>query len=391
MAKAPSALRFTRVRLRNWRNFVDLDVELGKRVFLVGANASGKSNLLDVFRFLRDVAAPGGGFDEAVRDRGGVSLIRSLAARRDPSIQVRVTAGRDRDDDGVDDEWEYLLQFRQESRGRRLTYIEEEKVWRKGKIVLARPDSVDKRDKALLTQTHLEQVTANGRFRELAEFLASVSYLHVVPQSIRNAGVLPTRENDQYGSDLIEQIARTSSRTRDARLRQIRGALQIAVPQLIALELFTDKRGVPHLRAKYDNWRARGAWQSEREFSDGTLRLLGLLWSVLEQGGPLLLEEPEISLHPGVIEHLPQMLARMQLRTGRQTIISTHSPDLLRDSGIGFNEVLILEPDEGGTKVRRVADTPDLRALVEGGIPLSEVVMPETRPENASQLPFYAQ
>ena len=389
-APARTALRFTRLRLRNWRNFVELDVELGRRGFLVGANASGKSNLLDVFRFLRDVASPGGGFDEAVRDRGGVSLIRSLAASRDPSVEVRVNVGRDNDDDGVNDEWEYLLRFRQENRGRRSTYIEEEKVWHREKLVFARPDEDDEKDPARLTQTYLEQVTANVEFRELAEFFASVSYLHVVPQSIRSAGVLPSREDDQYGSDLIERIARTSTRTRAAWLRRIRDALQVAVPQLIDLELVKDERGVPHLRAKYNNWRARGAWQGEREFSDGTLRLLGLLWSMLEQGGPLLLEEPEISLHPGVVEHLSQMLARMQLRTGRQAIISTHSPDLLRDSGIGLHEVLVLEPEEDGTRVQRVIDMPDLRALVEGGIPLGDVVMPETRPANASQLAFYA-
>ena len=47
-SSARSAMRFRRLRLWNWRNFVDIDVELQRRAFLVGANASGKSNLLDV-------------------------------------------------------------------------------------------------------------------------------------------------------------------------------------------------------------------------------------------------------------------------------------------------------------------------------------------------------
>lgn len=63
----------------------------------------------------------------------------------------------------------------------------------------------------------------------------------------------------------------------------------------------------------------------------------------------------------------------------------------MRDySGIGLHEVLVLEPEEDGTRVQRVIDMPDLRVLVEGGIPLGDVVMPETRPANASQLAFYA-
>ena len=382
-SSARSAMRFRRLHLRNWRNFVDIDVELQRRAFLVGANASGKSNLLDVFRFLRDVASSGGGFEEAVRSRGGVSLIRSLAASRDPSIEIRVAVGDD------EDEWEYILRFRQETRGHRRTLVEEEKVWHRGKVIVARPDAADRKDPQRLTQTHLEQITANVEFRDLAEFFSSVSYLHVVPQSIRETGVLPARAHDQYGSDLIERIARTPANTRDARLRRILKALKVAVPLLTDLELWRDERGSPHLRGKYENWRARGAWQGEREFSDGTLRLLGLLWSILELGGPLLLEEPEISLHPGVVEHVPQMIARMQLRTGRQTLISTHSPELLRDGGIGLDEVLVLEPEKDGTRVQTVIRNPELRALVEASVPLDDVVLPETRPPDASQLAFH--
>jgi predicted ATPase len=78
-------MRFSRVALANWRNFVLAEVSLQNRVFLVGPNASGKSNFLDVFRFLRDLVVPGGGFEQAVISRGGITKLRSLAARRDPA------------------------------------------------------------------------------------------------------------------------------------------------------------------------------------------------------------------------------------------------------------------------------------------------------------------
>ncbi|HQP99307.1 MAG TPA: AAA family ATPase, partial [bacterium] len=77
-----STFRFTHLYLENWRNFARVDVDLQKRVFLIGPNASGKSNLLDVFRFLRDVVSVGGGFQAAVARRGGVKPLRCLAARR---------------------------------------------------------------------------------------------------------------------------------------------------------------------------------------------------------------------------------------------------------------------------------------------------------------------
>ncbi len=60
----------SRVKLTNWKNFQNVDVELKNRVFVVGANASGKSNFLDVFRFMRDIVKQAGGLQYAVDQRG---------------------------------------------------------------------------------------------------------------------------------------------------------------------------------------------------------------------------------------------------------------------------------------------------------------------------------
>ena len=53
-------MRISHVELYSWKNFRKVNVKLTDRVFLVGPNASGKSNFLDALRFLRDLAAPGG-------------------------------------------------------------------------------------------------------------------------------------------------------------------------------------------------------------------------------------------------------------------------------------------------------------------------------------------
>ena len=144
-----------------------------------------------------------------------------------------------------------------------------------------------------------------------------------------------------------------------------------------------------HLRGRYEHWRPRAGWQSEAEFSDGTLRLLGLLWSFLDGTGPLLLEEPELSLHPEVVRYIPQMLRRMQSRASRQVLISTHSSDLLQDEGIGLDEVLLLLPAAEGTVVRAASDIEDVRYLLEGGLSMAEAVLPRTRPADAEQLSLF--
>jgi predicted ATPase len=212
-----------------------------------------------------------------------------------------------------------------------------------------------------------------------------------VPQLVREPDRSVGRANDPFGGDFLEQVAKTTDKVQRARLRRIQQALRLAVPQLEAIELWRDVRGTPHLRGKYRHWRPQGAWQTEEQFSDGTLRLMGLLWAVLDSQGPLLLEEPELSLHPEIVRLLPQMLARAQRRTGRQIFLSTHSPELLRDEGIGLDEVLLLRPMTEGTDVSTAGSHREVRDLLVNGIPLAEAVLPLTRPQEAVQLTLFGE
>ena len=383
MANEQPQLRITRLELRNWRNFLRADLDLESRAFLVGPNASGKSNLLDSIRFLHDVVAVGGGFEEAVTQRGGVSSLRCLAARKNPDIELVFHLGTK----VGSPHWEYELSFSQTPQKR--PRLKRERVRRKGQLLLDRPETDDESDPARLSQTFLEQVNVNRPFRPIVDFLRSVRYRHIVPQLIREPDRSVGRKDDPFGGDFLEQVAGIQKRTRQARLRRIEAALRVAVPQLQELELYQDATGSHHLRGRYEHWRPQGAWQSESDFSDGTLRLLGLLWSVLDGNGPLLLEEPELSLHPEVIRYIPPMLSRIQTRGRRQVVVSTQSVELLSDPGIGLNEVFLLTPSAEGTEIMPAGDFAEIPALLEGGMSIGDAVMPRTRPARAEQLSFF--
>jgi predicted ATPase len=384
-AQPNKALRFTHVNLENWKNFIGVDVDLQKRAFLVGPNASGKSNFLDVFRFLHEIVSVGGGFRAAVQKRGGVSTLRCLAARRHSELAIKVSLGSDEDRLA----WEYELRFTQDNN--RIPTVATERVAKHGKDIITRPLEADQTDPKRLTQTYLEQVNVNQEFRDVADFFESVRYQHLVPQLVREPDRSVGHPNDPFGGDFLEQLARTPEKTLKARLRRIGAALRVAVPQLKELDLERDVRGTPHLRGNYEHWRPQGAWQTEEVFSDGTLRLLGLLWAILAGSGPLLLEEPELSLHPDVVRYIPAMFARMQQRTGRQILLSTHSTDLLTDEGIGLDEVLLLQPSDDGTSVRTASSFEDIKVLLEGGVNLAEAVMPHTAPSKSKQLTLFGE
>lgn len=382
----------THLKLTNWRNFRDLDLEFSTRNYIIGANAAGKSNLLDVFRFLRTIAKPeGGGLQKAIKERGGLSKLRSLHARRDPAVYLWIRIAESTDPESP--RWEYELAFKTEGKGAQRVLITRERVSRDGQEILLRPTKSDLQDTARLTQTYLEQINNNVKFRVLAEFFSATTYLHLVPQLLKFGEEISSRiiEDDPFGQGLLQRIASTPQKTQAARLKRIGKALKEAVPQFSVLRFEKDPiTGAPHLEASFQHWRGNGAWQREDQFSDGTLRLIGLLWALQEGDGLLLLEEPELSLNDAIVEHIPLMIdriVRLQKRKTRQVIITTHSDNLIG----AVNDplaIILLEPSPNGTHARK-ADDEEIAVMASGLTP-AEVLLPKTRAQQGFQVELFS-
>ena len=387
-------MRIINLQLKNWKNFTDVDVKLSKRTFIVGANASGKSNLLDSLRFLHDISKLGGGLAKALDDRGGMKKIRSLSARNQPQVEIKVDL-----EDLVNNKnvlWSYNISLIQESRGLHRVLIEKEVVKKNGKLILNRPDPEDRTDPLRLTQTGLEQINVNSEFRELYTFFQEISYNHLIPQIIRQPELFFNTNvkigDDSFGFHFMEKIIKTPANQRGARLRKIEQALKIAVPQLSNLTETRDENGVPHLEALYEHWRPNAGKQQESQFSDGTIRLIGLLWSILDGKSLILLEEPELSLHPGIIRKIPQIITNLTKRKGKdiQILLSTHSPDLLSNGSITAGEIILLDMKKVGTDVKTAEEIEEVKIILESGMGADEVVIPYICPKNIEQLELFS-
>lgn len=388
-------MHISQLKLENWKNFRTVSCNLLQRAIFIGPNASGKSNLLDAFRFLRDLTTTeGGGLQKAISQRRGLSAVRCIAARQSPDVKIAIDLSED-----DESQWFYELAFGGSGSPKKdpRVFIQKEKVTKIGSsdgrksVLLERPDKEDKKDRERLTETALEQTSANLKFREIAEFLRSIQYLHVVPQIVRDPARALDTGDDPFGGDLLARINRTTEKTRRGRLRRINEALKIAVPQMDDLQMEIDERGVPHLKVRYAHWRPQGTWQREDQFSDGTLRLLGLIWTLQETGGPILVEEPELSLNSAVVSHLLRMITKATRKKGavrdaRQVFISTHSPELLSDESIGLDEVFLLSPTPNGTEITTASDINEAREMISNGLSISDLVLPNARPHQVERL-----
>ena len=371
------------LKLRNWRNFTNVDVDLKETVYLIGPNASGKSNLLDIFRFMRDIVNPkGGGLQQAIDSRGGLKKIRSLAARKPAWVELEFEFRENLQNTEPTPDWRYKLWINYEGKGKQRPIVLKEEVWRKKEKLVARPDQDDEADPERRIQTYIEQINMNREYREISSFFSDVLYLHLVPQLLKFSDQLSLRhlESDPFGQGLLEEISGTQKRTRDFRLRTIKEILLKVIPNLEQLQFKKDETtGKPHLEMLYNHWRPNAGWQREDQFSDGTLRLLAMLWTLLSSNKLILLEEPELSLHKAIVEQIPEILykTRQRKKSVGQILVSTHSEVMLSNKSIDGN-FLIFHPGEGGeaTKIVPPSDA-DIEAM-RAGLSPADALLPQT-------------
>ena len=375
----------SKIELFNWKNFHRCEVGVQERCFVVGANAAGKSNFIDALRFLRDVAKQGGGLQTAVRVRGGITKIRCLAAREQSNVKLAIELS---ESDSRELCWHYELNFKHTGGGIRENQVKivSEKVFsgREQRYVLDRSAETLGEDEETLKYTYLEQPNANKDFRVNQQFLQNVEYLNVVPQMVRESASSSYSgdKEDYYGRNFLKRLALLNDNTRRSYFRKINEFLKLAVPQLEELSFVKDEIGVPHLEARYVHWRTRGSKQQEMQFSDGTLRLIGFLFALIDSNGVLLLEEPEINLHPGIVAQFPEFIAKIQRvkKGGRQVFITTHSYDILSNEGIAPEEVLLLTNSPEGTEVEVLSNVEKAKNILAAGFSMADVVMPLTKP-----------
>jgi predicted ATPase len=370
----------TRLELQNWRNFRQATVVFQPRTFIVGPNASGKSNLLDALRFLRDIAAEDGGLQRAVKRRGGFGAIRTLFAHGpDSSIELRVEAR-------VGDEtWAYGLNLQKGDDDR--AFVQAEVLRRAGQTLIDRDGT--KESTEARRQTRLQQALDGPEKDPFLQGLRSIRYAHLAPELLRTTKLHGDVDLEDYGSRFLERVFSMPKVERSRRLKVVNQALKGLLPYFDKLEVERGKLGSSHLTLKVQHWRPNAAAQNESSLSDGTLRVIGLLWEILDGTGPLLLEEPELSLHAAAVAKLPSLFS-LANEKGRQIIVSTHAFSMFREVGFAAEELVLIRAATGksarasevvmGSKVRPIVDH------LKHQLPLEPVLEAHTAPPAPNKL-----
>lgn len=347
--------RITRMRVKNYRSLADVDLTLEPLTVFVGLNGAGKSNLLDVLRFVRDVLT--GRLEKAINERGGMSALRRWSPKGRPydvSIELWL--------EGEDWQAEYGFELGSERRGEfrikrevcQITYQQAVHSYEIANGKWVRQPSIEPMFFELVSRDlpvpreELQQkimevpvyelflpraalLLGDRAYAALWNSLRDMGFYAVFPNVLREAtrpdNPYPLRDDAQNLSSTLRALRREHPEALDRILRFLRAAVpgveDIGVRQ-VGGRLIAQ---IYHLQ-RPEGGRERAAFDLAQE-ADGTLRLLALLTALFQEPPRTLvgIEEPELNIHPGALSVLRDALDLASRRT--QVLITTHSPDLL--------------------------------------------------------------
>ena len=390
-------MKLTHIAITNWRNFAHIEFDLSSRLFVVGPNSSGKTNLLAALRFLSDVARLGlaaasenwGGPERYFRsgtDSASFTVIVDVDTRQityDLSIQrltgipgenvlggdqLRILEPRVLDDRADLFSWKDVAE----------SFGCDSAHGRKGEADTSFLPSEYAGEKLLIDGEEVPVIRDAKQVRLGASYfrkmLAGIRYIHPNPKKMLERS---DRYDPDHGTGFFQYAGRFSDQQLDAVVDRIRPIMASVVPEIPNLSY--QRMGLGTELVFYSDTPVRGASgvYSHEQFSEGTLRLLGLLFDLAtlpRDTSVVLIEEPETFLQASVVRSLPSLLAEVAMNRDVQMIISTHSPELIDSELVLPSQVLMLRSENGETTGQLLSESndPRIKAVVSAGLPKSQ-------------------
>ena len=390
-------MKLTHIAITNWRNFAHIEFDLSSRLFVVGPNSSGKTNLLAALRFLSDVARLGlaaasenwGGPERYFRsgtDSASFTVIVDVDTRQityDLSIQrltgipgenvlegdqLRILEPRVLDDRADLFSWKDVAE----------SFGCDPAHGRKGEADTSFLPSEYAGEKLLIDGEEVPVIRDAKQVRLGASYfrkmLAGIRYIHPNPKKMLERS---DRYDPDHGTGFFQYAGRFSDQQLDAVVDRIRPIMASVVPEIPNLSY--QRMGLGTELVFYSDTPVRGASgvYSHEQFSEGTLRLLGLLFDLAtlpRDTSVVLIEEPETFLQSSVVRSLPSLLAEVAMNRDVQMIISTHSPELIDSELVLPSQVLMLRSENDATtgELLSQSNDPRIKAVVSARLPKSQ-------------------
>ncbi|MFY9260458.1 MAG: AAA family ATPase [Gallionella sp.] len=393
-------MRLTSVQINHYKSLSEVTLDnLPPLTLLVGANGTGKSNLVDALRFLRDMVVDG--LDHAMSRRGGILTIRQYSPKKPYDVTIRIEFG-DMTSFGA---WVGFYEITIGSLKAGNYQIKSESAeWHEEDYSFDDDDNIvgirwigkslhRKADGLAVFDINIEDDTEEPRTNKLPrdQSALSDSFMRWHGESLFNllsqcrfSSIFPNtlREPSRPDTDHIlkesgvnwASVVKSLKKNEEGRraLGHILEMMQMVMPTLQDISVRTvGSYLVPQFHVK--DGETVHAFDPV-QLSDGTLRVFGILLALYQTPPPpfIALEEPEQTIHPAVLAMLAEAFREVSERT--QLLITSHSPYLV--DHFQPEEIRIVTMHDGKTRVSPIK-TSQMESVKENLISLQELMMAE--------------
>ena len=420
-------MKINRISVKNYRSFKELEIFLGDFNVIVGANASGKSNFISIFSFLKNLVEYG--INDAISLVGGIEYLRNVYLTDNNVISIEVELETLKN--GMysispfkekiaispkkliyklellitDNQKEYQIQnelIKIYCKFFKINYGDErveDSFIDDGEINIVRLggelnfdiiSKSDEIDKDLIKHLYLfddekipefkldpkESIIGGRRLPipfisfMIERVLKSIHLYEINPKPPKEFSMISGKsELEPDGKNLILILKKLlNDPEKEEKLAEL---IKDFLPfiEKISIERLADKYICANIKEKFSKDKLLPA----SLMSDGTINIIALIIILYFEEKPIIIiEEPEGNIHPFLISKVIDMMKDVSFRMKKQIIITTHNPEIVKNSGIE-NLYLVQRNDDGISTMVKPKENKQVQKFLENQMGIDEL------------------
>ncbi|MHB8164827.1 MAG: AAA family ATPase [Methanoregula sp.] len=409
-----------KIKIENFKTFDDLEVTLGKYNVLIGANAAGKSNFIQIFKFLRDISSHG--LDNAIYMQGGLEFVRNSNISYSKNLIVQIDY-ESNDNEGLfsiganKEEFLFFKKFNAKYRfeinfkkTRGSFAIIDDTLTVSGNLFGLKKKVIEEQEN--FNDTHLRNI-GEGTLK-IQNRDEKVSRTFESTPKIKQEDIFPPFLGNKISKRkiLLEEDPRVMNYfnifkdlaifdfdpklpkkampiSGKIELAEDGGNLAIVLKSIMENETKRKKliSYVKHIMPFVDSIRVKPFSDKSLLFelkeifnknhlpasliSDGTINLTALIVALyFDRRSIIILEEPERNIHPFLISKVVKLIKEASEK--KQIIVTTHNPEVIKYTDI--KDLLLIRRDKNGySQLSKPKDDKSLEVFIKNNIGIDEL------------------
>ncbi|MBQ4262926.1 MAG: AAA family ATPase [Bacilli bacterium] len=378
-------MKITKIRVENFKSYKKMNLDVDNLNFIIGGNASGKSNFVNILKFINDIVEYG--IEDAISLQGGLKFLFNSNSRKDSNLIINVEFDLVNDLKNclkyfpiekkiyMPSYLDYTLKIKPNLKGDGYKITEEKAIITFEKYEKNNKEKVGEIDIKIVKDSNGKVINnfEKNKYDDSDEFITlkymktfildrygliinnffsalSMFYRYNEKIKIYNfdvnslkspSSIVARNELEEDGSNLVNIIQKLlKNKTQKEKLNKL---IKIALPFVedIKVESNVNKSLFFKVQESYN----------KNEFpsymlSDGTVNILALIVALYFQSNNdiIILEEPERNIHPKLLGTVVSLLE--EVSATKQIFVTTHNAYIIKEADI--NDIFLVSRNEKG-------------------------------------------